>query len=266
MKDVNFAVAIVRETGSTNDDIEALVNSDIIKPEALANFHGYTEIALSQTGGRGRFERIWDSAYGGLYQSTLLFMDMLAGINFSMLTVLTAVSVLQALDRFAPGAAAAVKWPNDIVAGGGKLCGILMKALPGRPGAPVVIGVGVNVFNRVDESKLRKANTLPPAVLCELTAKSYGESDVTALSEEILSALGRNLHKASGGDYGAIFSEYSSRLLYKNEKVVLYDRVEAGRIAAEGVFEGIDENGFILIRDEMTGGTKAYPSGEIKIL
>ena len=46
MTGINFAVAIVKETGSTNDDLEALVKSDVIRPEALANFHGYTELAF----------------------------------------------------------------------------------------------------------------------------------------------------------------------------------------------------------------------------
>jgi BirA family biotin operon repressor/biotin-[acetyl-CoA-carboxylase] ligase len=266
MTGINFAVAIVKETGSTNDDLEALVKSDVIQPDALSNFHGYTELAFSQTSGHGRFERVWDSGRGGLYQSTLLFMEKLPGVNFNMLTITTAVSVLSAIEKYAPGCRLSVKWPNDITAGGRKICGILMKAMPGRPGTPVIIGIGVNVFNRVDESKLRNSNILPPCSLSELTSESFGESDITALGGGILAELDRNLQKVSAGEYGAIFAEYNSKLLYKDEIITLYDRVEDGRATAEGRFIGLDENGFLLIEDADTKAVSSYPSGEIKKL
>lgn len=264
MTGINFAVAIVKETGSTNDDLEALVKSEVIRPDALSNFHGYTELAFSQTSGRGRFERVWDSGYGGLYQSTLLFMEKLPGVNFSMLTITTAVSVLSAIEKYAPGRGFLIKWPNDIIAVGGKICGILMKAMPGRPGTPVIIGVGVNVFNRVDESKLRNANILPPVSLSDLASRSFGESDITALSGGILAELDRNLQRISAGEYGSLFAEYNSKLLYKDEIITLYDRFEEGRATAEGRFIGLDENGFLLIEDADTKAVNSYPSGEIR--
>ncbi|HPG56555.1 MAG TPA: biotin--[acetyl-CoA-carboxylase] ligase [Candidatus Wallbacteria bacterium] len=264
MNDINFAVTVVKATGSTNDDLEALAKSDIISKDSLLNFHGYTEIAFSQTAGRGRFDREWDSGHGGLYQSTLLFMEALPGIDFSKLTIITALAACGAIEKLLPEGILRIKWPNDITAGGKKICGMLLKAMPGITGTPVIIGIGVNVFNQVDRSKLRNANILQPGNLEEFASRKFGESDIIELSGAIGAALNGLLKEAAAGGYERIFSDYNSRLLYKGEKITLYNRVEEDIVMASGIFCGLDENGFLKIENADTKEIKSYPSGEIR--
>ncbi len=267
MNDINFALTIVKETTSTNDDIEALLNSDIARDAGLLNFCGYSVLAFTQSAGRGRFERRWDSQYGGLYLSTLLFKDTLGNaFNFNMIVIITALSALQAIEKYAGNGALNIKWPNDIIGGNKKICGILTKALAGLPGTPLIIGFGVNVFNKIDSNVLRNSCVLEPVNLEELASTKFNENDITTLAAEILTRLNHNLKKAAEDGYAEIFADYNSKLLYAGENITLYNRIEDGVKMAEGRFHGIDENGFLLIEDTTCGKIKTYPAGEIKKL
>ena len=100
---------------------------------------GTVVCADRQTAGRGRFDRKWISQDGGLYFSVLVKpqrTDFLP--NF---TQLMAVCVCTAAEEL--GAKAWLKWPNDVLANGKKLCGILSEAVVTSSGIEgVVIGVG----------------------------------------------------------------------------------------------------------------------------
>ena len=72
------------------------------------------------------------------------------------------------------------------------------------------------------------------------------------------------LKEAAAGGYERIFSDYNSRLLYKGEKITLYNRVEEDIVMASGIFCGLDENGFLKIENADTKEIKSYPSGEIR--
>lgn len=267
MNDINFALNIVKETASTNDDIEALLNSDIARDAGLLNFCGYSVLAFKQSAGRGRFERRWDSQYGGLYLSTLIFKDTLDNcFNFNMIVIIAALSALQAIEIYAGKDTLKIKWPNDITGCNKKICGILAKAIAGLPGTPIIIGFGVNVFNKIDRGALRNSSVLEPVNLEELAAAKFNENDITAIASEILSRLNHNLKKTAANNYAEIFTEYNSKLLYAGENIALYDRIKDGAKIAEGPFRGIDENGFLLIEDITCAKINTYPSGEIKKL
>lgn len=99
-------------------------------------------VAHTQTAGRGRLSRSWLSEPGGLYFSVLLKpqqTDFLVN-----LTQLMALSVAQVLRKL--GAPAVLKWPNDVLVNGQKICGILSEAVAG-PNAveALILGTGVNV-------------------------------------------------------------------------------------------------------------------------
>ncbi len=264
MNDIVFALTVLRETGSTNDDLKAVLTSNITSDAGILNFHGYSELAFVQTAGHGRFERVWDSRYGGLYLSTLLFMQKLGQLNLTAVVIISSLSVMEAIEQFCGKEILKIKWPNDITAYGKKLCGILLQTIAGSPGTPVIIGIGVNVFNEINKNKLRDSAILEPITLKEITSRNYFESDIITLSNEILSRLNYNFKKADNGHYDEIFSKYNSRLLYTGEKIELFNRIEDGEKIAEGIFYGLDKNGFILIKSENLSEPAAYPSGEIK--
>ncbi len=114
--------------------------------------HGALVISKVQTGGRGRLGRRWRSPAGGLWVSLVLRPGISARVA-ARTTQTAAVGVAKALRGF--GVGARIKWPNDLLVGGRKICGILAESSvpvaaketgPGaeRPVDFVVLGVGLN--------------------------------------------------------------------------------------------------------------------------
>jgi BirA family biotin operon repressor/biotin-[acetyl-CoA-carboxylase] ligase len=126
-------VRVVAETGSTNADLLALATAGA--PE------GTVLIAESQTAGKGRLGRSWSSPAGaGLTFSVLLRPGAVPAMLLGWLPLLTGVAVAAAVQQ-AAAVATSLKWPNDVLASGGKLAGILAEGSP----PALVVGTGLNV-------------------------------------------------------------------------------------------------------------------------
>lgn len=130
-----------------------------------------------QSGGRGRRGRSWASEPGNLY-SSLLLIDVAPVAALSSLPLAVAVAVQRAVQAVLPpgGAMATVKWPNDILIDGRKMCGILIEGerLPDDRHA-VVIGIGVNIA------------TAPDSTLYPVT--TIREAGSTALPDDVFTHL-----------------------------------------------------------------------------
>jgi BirA family transcriptional regulator, biotin operon repressor / biotin---[acetyl-CoA-carboxylase] ligase len=101
--------------------------------------------AERQSSGRGRMGRAWESPMGNLYASTLVRLR--AGDPApATLALVAAVALADVVRAYAPHAALAIKWPNDILIENAKLAGILLE----RAGDAVIIGVGVNLAHHPD--------------------------------------------------------------------------------------------------------------------
>ncbi len=133
--------------------------------------------AERQTAGRGRMGRHWVSPPGNLYASGLVRLrpgDPAA----ATLALVTAVALHEAIAIFAPGVALMLKWPNDVLARGAKLGGILLE----RAGEAVVIGVGVNLAHHPDGldrpvTSLAALGIAPPEPVTVLAALADVMSD-----------------------------------------------------------------------------------------
>jgi BirA family transcriptional regulator, biotin operon repressor / biotin---[acetyl-CoA-carboxylase] ligase len=141
-------VRVVAETGSTNADLLAEAQSGAGE--------GLVLVAEAQTAGRGRLGRRWIS----LPRGTLTFSVLLrpAGVpagQLGWLPLLAGVAATSALAGTA-GVDARLKWPNDVLAGGAKLAGILAE----RSGDAIVLGMGINVFQRRAELPVPTATSL----------------------------------------------------------------------------------------------------------
>jgi len=118
---------------STNDRVKELARGGAAE--------GAVVLADEQTGGRGREGRSWSSPPGGLYLSVLLRPGEGAP---GLLPLAAGLAVADAVAE--SGVSTLLKWPNDVVAGGRKLAGILSEASTGGGGLEwVVVGIGVNV-------------------------------------------------------------------------------------------------------------------------
>ena len=132
-----FQLEVVEACTSTND---------VLKARAGALSDPYVLIACRQTGGKGRMGRSFFSPDGtGLYMSVLLRPELPAR-DLPLLTPAAAVAVCQAI-REDLGVEAGIKWVNDILVDGKKVCGILTESAltPGGDVSHAVVGIGVNV-------------------------------------------------------------------------------------------------------------------------
>ena len=128
-------VLFVEETASTNTLLKELA----LKGQAP----GTVLIARRQSGGRGRLERRFSSPEGGLYLSMLLAPECSAEQSLSI-TPCTAVAVHRAVSALC-GISADIKWPNDLLYNGRKICGILCESVFLNGSQLVILGVGLNV-------------------------------------------------------------------------------------------------------------------------
>lgn len=126
-----WSVRHVAETGSTNDDLLAAAAAGAPDRSVLYTDH--------QVAGRGRLDRTWIAPPGTNLLVSLLFRDVPDDPGELTRRVALAAS---AASRSVAGAAAALKWPNDLLVDGRKLAGILAQR---APGGEVVVGLGLNV-------------------------------------------------------------------------------------------------------------------------
>ncbi|HEX2985748.1 MAG TPA: biotin--[acetyl-CoA-carboxylase] ligase [Caproiciproducens sp.] len=121
--------------------------------------NGSLFVAERQTGGKGRLGRRWDSPAGeGLWFSVLLRPNVLPE-QVSALTLLAGLATCEAA-RALTGCDIKIKWPNDLVSGNKKLCGILTEMTAEMERVDfVVIGTGVNVNNTEFPEELQKKAT-----------------------------------------------------------------------------------------------------------
>lgn len=138
-------IVIREETASTNDDAMMLGRAGVAS--------GTIVVAERQTSGRGRRGRVWMSAPGEALAFTMLVRPTMPRGEWSRLSLVAGLSVAEALESidYMPK----LKWPNDVLLGGKKVCGILVEA--GEDFA--VIGIGINVLVREFPEELRESAT-----------------------------------------------------------------------------------------------------------
>lgn len=219
--------------------------------------HGTLVLAAVQTGGRGRLGRSWGSPEGGLWMSLVLRPRVDASLA-SRFTQTAAVGVAKAL--WETGVEARIKWPNDLLAGGKKICGILAEssAENARPPAGgrrldyVVLGVGMNA--NLDPGDLEVPDREVTTIRSELGR------DVNLL--DLLRALLSNLDFEFGRieDFGSVLEDWRSLNCTLGEKV----RVQRLGEVLEGRAVDLSGEGALLLATR--GGIVELFEGEIEHL
>jgi BirA family biotin operon repressor/biotin-[acetyl-CoA-carboxylase] ligase len=141
----------------------AVTPSTNILAKALAvegSPEGSVVVADSQTGGRGRMGRTWVSPPGVNLYFSLILRPVVPSVRVPQLTLLVAAAIHQALCAIIPDLAAMIKWPNDILVNGRKLCGVLCE-MQSEPDLThfVVVGIGINVNQSEFPSLLKDSAT-----------------------------------------------------------------------------------------------------------
>ncbi len=159
-----------KETNSTNAVAKNLAATGA--PEGLV------VVAETQTEGRGRVDHKWESPSGGLWFSMLL-RPTLAPSAVPSISLLAGVAVTKAL-RDLHFINAMVKWPNDVLVDGRKICGILCESsLLGDKLDYVVVGIGIDVNNEASKLALEKG-AIPPTSIRDILGKDVDLAQLLA--------------------------------------------------------------------------------------
>lgn len=248
------AVDVVRVTGSTNTDLAVQAKDGAADRTVL--------LAETQTAGRGRQARSWVSPAGaGLYLSVLVRAAGVPRHRLGWLTLLAGVAVLRTV-RETAGVHAALKWPNDLLAGpdAKKCCGILAEAVDAGAEPVAVVGIGLNVAHRPDELPAG-AGGLPGTSL----AIEGGRTDRTELAVALLTEFDRwerRWRAAQGDPVGSgLLDAYRAGCSTIGQPV----RVElpAGGPSAEilGTATDVDADGRLIV--QAADGRHAVSAGDV---
>jgi BirA family transcriptional regulator, biotin operon repressor / biotin---[acetyl-CoA-carboxylase] ligase len=185
---VEIRVRKVQETGSTN--------ADVLAAAAAGEPEGLVVAAGTQTAGRGRLGRTWQSPPGGgLWFSVLLRPAEVPPSRLGWLPLLAGVALAHTV-RDVAGVDAALKWPNDLLVRGEKCAGILAEA---SGGGAIALGIGLNTRLTREQLPPPPPYGLPPTSLA-LAGASMVDNDglLTALLDRLASAYADWC--AAGGD------------------------------------------------------------------
>ena len=214
---------------------------------------GTLVVADRQEAGRGRRGRSWDSPSGtGIFMTLLLKPEMNPN-HASMLTLVAAMAVARAISKCA-GTEALIKWPNDIVIGGKKICGILTEMSAQFDFINhIVIGIGINVHNEHFPEEI--AETAGSILL--QTGKRIRRAE---LIEQILEQFEHYYAIfMETEDLSGLVKEYNSILVNMNKSVRVLDPKEP----FEGKAMGITKKGELIV-DTWESRT-LVSSGEVSV-
>ncbi len=234
------SIRTVAETGSTNDEMLAAAASGAAEGSWLR--------AERQTGGKGRQGREWSSPPGNLYASTLVRLRP-GDPPAPTLALAAAVALHEALKLFAPDAAIAIKWPNDLVAGTSKLAGILLE----RTGDSVVVGFGANLAAFPDDV---------PRPATSLAALAGAAPEAGAVLDALADSFARWLGRWRGEGLSPIRAAWLAAAHPRGTALTTH-APDGSWI--EGLFDGLDESGALRLR-LADGGIHIVHAGDVFLI
>lgn len=246
---IGFNLCYYEETDSTNIRIRRLAE------EGAA--HGTLAVADMQTAGRGRRGRTWISPAGmNIYMSLLLRPDIRPQ-EAPMITLVMALAVARGISDVT-GLETKIKWPNDIVVGGRKVCGILTEMdMEADYIRNVIVGIGINVNEAGAEDFAPDIRDTATSLRIE-SSKLVCRADIIAATMEAFENYYEAFIKTL--DLSPFISEYEEKLVSMGRAVRVLD--PAGEY--EGISRGINSRGELLVETE-DGFLKEVYAGEVSV-
>ena len=244
-------VAAVMDARLTVVDITGSTNDDLLEAGKLGAPHGTGLAARAQTAGRGRRGHKWDSTAGNLLLSIVVRPNVNPA-KYSGLAAVCGLAVLETLEKQGLATEIGLKWPNDLVARGRKLGGILVEAARDNEGKPfAVCGIGVNVNYTPQEVPdgglpaigLSDLNESVPSVDTLLDEAYRTVTDCVDAWAEQLNALVED-----AGPLAPVHDDYIAHLNWIGERIIA--RSPAGDELARGIFRTVDDFGRACIETE----------------
>jgi BirA family biotin operon repressor/biotin-[acetyl-CoA-carboxylase] ligase len=195
--------------------------------------HRTVIIAQEQTAGQGRLGRSWHSeSAAGLYLSCILRMALPAA-RLPALTVALGLAVKKAIEQVTE-LPCDLRWPNDILIGNRKVCGILTQLASDA----VIAGLGINVSHTEFPPELAGTAT-------SLRLEGAGTFSREDLFVALLDAVNEYAERYALGDRESILFEFAEQSSYAVGRRVI---VEQDGRTIRGHTDGLDENGFLYVR------------------
>ena len=211
------------ELGSTND--EALKFCKTSEQKILVR-------AKTQTAGRGRRGRKWISSAGNLFFSLVFEYDIK---NLGLLVLISALSVVQTIEKIAPNTNIKLKWPNDVLLNGAKLSGILLEKGENNY---MVVGIGINITSSPKDADLLYKTT------------SLSEENITCSSDDFLEKFlvefNYNLGFIEKNKKNILRQEWLKRAAGLGKEIIIRQE----NTTLTGIFSGIDDDMSLLLKQE----------------
>lgn len=229
-------------------------NTEALRLAQQGAEEGTVVIAEAQSAGRGRLNRSWESPPSmNLYLSVVLRPDIPATAA-SLIPLMVGVAVADVISQYCPGQVR-LKWPNDVLIEGKKICGILteMRTRADRV-AFIIAGIGVNL----NMQKLHFPRELRETAT-SLRIETALEIDRVDFAARLFEFLGNGYRVFLNGGEAAIREKWLqyAELVGKRVEVVFKENVQHGTV------RGLDENGALLLEGET--GMQQVLAGDLYI-
>ena len=233
------------------------IDSTNTKAQELAE-KGYPSgtlvVADKQESGKGRRGRSWVSPSGTGIFMTLMIKPDINPNNASMLTLVAALAVAKAITSVT-GEKALIKWPNDIVINGKKVCGILTEMNAQFDYINhIVVGIGINVYN---ESFPEEISQMASSLMIEAGGKRFHRAQIIAETMSYFEQYYDTFLKTQ--DLSALVREYDELLVNRNKSVRVLDPKEP----FDGKAMGITPKGELIV--DTWESRKLVSSGEVSV-
>ena len=217
-------------------------------------------LADTQHAGRGRRGRVWKTLQGNL-AATLLLAPSCPASLWGQISFVMALAAHHAIVAALPPryhSAVSIKWPNDILISGEKVAGILLEAMAANSSKGVVthlaVGVGINLVK------------FPTDVDYAATSVKQARGNVKS-ALEMLAILSRAFYKYydmwnDGQGFKDVCQGWLSHAYKLGETISL----RVGTQCHEGIFEGINDAGAVLLRCQSSGRLRSIMSGDVMML
>jgi len=237
---MKFRIQWYERLPSTN----TFLKERLVLEPALAD--GTIDAAREQMQGRGRRDREWISSANENLTFSLFVRTASNPWNIPSASMAAAIAVAELLE--AEGVRATLKWPNDVLVGGKKICGILSEGVSGG----VIIGVGLNV-NMESAGHIDQPAT---SLLIE-TGERRGVDD---LLEKLLPILSTRLNDWAEGGFSKLRKQWEANVPNLGKPVTVRD----GETMKTGLLKGFGENGEMLLQ-EQSGAVTPVWAGDLSI-
>lgn len=231
------ALTVVPATGSTNADQAAAARRG--EP------HGAVLVTADQQAGRGRFDRVWQTPPDTCVAVSVLVRPRVGLGSWGWLSLLVGIAVVDGV-RAATGLEASLKWPNDVLIGGRKTCGILCEAVESDAGPAAILGLGLNVALQTPD--------LPVPTATSLSIEG-SDAPADAVVAAVLSALHAWYERWNAGE--SLLQGYRERCSTLGRAVRVH--LPGGDVLGEAV--DVDASGALIVSTDQ--GRRTFAAGDV---